>query len=343
MISHFLRRIHCAKFHSGYLLRMQAIRVNEFGDPGVLKCQTVPMPTIEPTQVLVNVKAVGINPVETYIRSGSYARKPALPFTPGHDAAGVVADVGSSVQGFQKGDRVYTSRTESGSYAEFCVCSSAFVHHIPGSLSFSEAASLSTPYLTAYRALIEKGRGKPSHRVLVHGASGGVGVAATQFARAFGMTVYGTAGTEKGMEVVKTAGAHLVLNHKQEDYLGKLLEATEGQGVDVIIENAAHINLGKDLEILARGGCVAVVGSRGPVQVNPRDTMSREVSVVGVMLFGSTEEELKRAHAAIKAGAESGWLKPIVGKTFPLSQAADAHREIIEGQGATGKIVLECK
>ena len=254
----------------------------------------------------------------------------------------MIAEVGSAVKGFHKGDRVYTSRTESGAYAEYCVCSPAFVHHIPGSLTFAEAAALSTPYLTAYRGLVIKARAKPSNIVLVHGASGGVGVAATQFARAYGMTVYGTAGTDKGMEIVKTAGAHEIFNHKDDDYISKILEATEGRGVDVIIENAGHINLGKDLEILAHNGCVAVIGSRGPVQVNPRDTMSREATVVGVLLFWSSDEERKQAHAAIKAGAESGWLKPFVGKTFPLSQAAEAHHDIIDGPGALGKTILEC-
>ena len=261
-------------------------------------------------------------------------------FYSGNDAAGIVVEVGSGVSAFKPGDKVYTTKTLSGAYAECSLVTADSLHLIPGSLSFAEAAALPTPYLTAFRGLIQRGRARASDTVLIHGASGGVGVAAVQFARAYGMTVFGTAGTDRGLDIVKQAGAHMSFNHREKEYTGRMLSATGYRGFNVIVENAAHINLGKDLEMLSPGGCVAVVGSRGPIQVNPRDAMSREASVVGVMLFQASDKELADAHAAIRGGAEAGWLKPIVGKQYPLSEAAAAHKEIMEGSGALGKMVL---
>lgn len=320
---------------------MKAIRVHNFGGPEVLQFETdVSVPMFGPKDVLVRVKAVGINPVETYIRAGTYARKPKLPFTPGNDCAGIIEDIGSDVTNIKKGDRVYTSQTLTGSYAEFAVSPSNKVHVLHDNLTFAQGAALSTPYLTAYRALYIRSRAKPCETVLVHGASGGVGVAAVQFARSCGMHVLGTAGTSAGVEIVKQAGAHMVFHHRQPGYLEEIKKATEGSAIDVIIENASHVNLGNDLTLLAKGGRVAVVGSRGPIEINPRDTMSREASISGVLLFNSTEKEFAESFAAVWGGMEAGWLKPIVGREFSLENASQAHTEVISGEGALGKMVL---
>ena len=320
---------------------MKAIRVEAFGGPQVLQLKEVPIPKPAAKQVLMKVKSVGVNPVETYIRAGAYANKPSLPFTPGKDCAGIVEAVGSDVSQFKSGDRVFTAVAVTGSYAEYAVVDCDSVHELSSSLSFQQGAALGTPYLTAYRGLFHKGGAKPGETVLVHGASGGVGIAAVQLAKTRGLTVIGTAGTDEGMECVKKAGAHFVFNHRQTDYVKKIVEvANGGTGPNLIFENAAHINLGKDLEILTPFGRVVVVGSRGPIQINPRDTMRNESSVIGVMLFKATKEELKESHAAIQAGMEAGWLRPIVGKEFTLGQAAAAHEEIIGGSGALGKLVL---
>lgn len=319
---------------------MKAIRVHQFGGAEVLKYDTnAPMPKYGDKDVLINVKSVGVNPVETYIRSGQYARLPPLPFTPGHDCAGVVQDVGSAVTGFKKGDKVWTSRTISGSYAEYTAAPAQFVHTLPDALSFAQGAGLPTPYLTAYRALFFKAMTRPGETVLVHGASGGVGVAAVQLARAYGACVIGSAGSEDGMKIVKQAGAHHVVNHRSSGYLDQIRKLND-TGVDVIIENASHINLGQDLTLLSKGGRVAVVGSRGPVEVNPRDTMSREAAIVGVMLMNSSERELAETHSAIQAGINNGWLRPLVGREYPLERASDAHTDILSSVGAVGKMVL---
>lgn len=320
---------------------MKAVRGHQFGGPEVLKFETdVPIPKLGDGDVLVRVKAVGVNPVETYIRSGTYARKPQLPFVLGNDCAGVVEDIGSKVTSFKKGDRVFTSNSHSGTYAQLTVSPVTAVHQLHAELSFEQGAALSTPYLTAYRALVIRGSARPGETVLVHGASGGVGIAAVQIAKAFGMKVLGTAGTEEGMQLVKKAGALSVFNHRQDGYLDAVRQVAGDGGVDVIVENAAHVNLGQDLGVLATGGRVAVIGSRGPVEINPRDTMSREAAVFGVMLFRSTEKELTEMHAAIHGGMEAGWLRPIIGKAFPLESASEAHEDIITGSGALGKMVL---
>lgn len=320
---------------------MKAIRVHQFGEPEVLQLDTnVPIPKPCSNHVLLRVKAVGINPVETYIRSGTYARKPSLPFIPGGDCAGVVEEVGSEVTGFKKGDRVCVGNAISGTYAEYAVAPVTSVLRLHDNLTFEQGAGIYVPYMTAYRALFIRGSARPGDTILVHGASGGVGVAAVQLARAMNMRVLGTAGSQRGLDVVLKAGAHTAFNHNEEGYMDSIRKQTEGNGgVDVIVENASHVNLGKDLTVLAKGGRVAVVGCRGPVEINPRDTMSREAMIGGVMLFNSSERDLKESGAAILGGMEAGWLSPIVGKEFPLKEAALAHREIVTGS-ALGKMVL---
>lgn len=320
---------------------MKAIRVHKFGGPEVLQFETnVPIPKTTPSSVLVRVHAVGVNPVETYIRAGTYARKPSLPFIPGGDCAGVVEDVGSDVAQFKKGDRVFIGGTLSGAYAEYTVAEAKNTQHLPESVNFEQGAALSVPYRTAYRALFTRGRARPGECILVHGASGGVGTAAVQIARAYGMHTLGTAGSKEGEEVVMQAGAHECFNHRQDGYLENIKTAVDERGgIDLIVENSAHINLGQDLTLLGKNGRVAVIGSRGPVEVNPRDTMSREAVITGVLLFLASSEDAKETNAALQAGMENGWLRPIVGKRFPLEEASKAHEDIIS-RTALGKMVL---
>jgi NADPH2:quinone reductase len=172
---------------------MKAIRVNAFGGPEVLELAEVPMPQAGPGEVLVRVHAGGVNPVETYIRAGKYARLPELPYTPGNDGAGVIEQVGPDVNEFKPGDRVYTAGSISGTYAEFALCKKEQVHPLPAKVSFAQGAAMGTPYATAYRGLFQRACAKPGETVLVHGASGGVGTAAVQLARAHGLRVFGTA------------------------------------------------------------------------------------------------------------------------------------------------------
>ena len=318
---------------------MKAVRVHEFGGPEVLKLEEVPNPAAAPGQVVVGVKAIGVNPVDTYIRAGTYTFRPSLPYTPGMDAAGAVEAVGQGVTRVREGDRVYVAGSLTGTYAAKTVCAEAQVHRLPAKISFAQGAAVNVPYATAYRAIFQIGQARAGETVFVHGASGGVGVAAVQLARAAGMMVIGTAGTAKGRELALREGAHHALDHTAPDYLVQLRSLTGGRGADVIIEMLANVNLGKDLPLLAARGRVVVVGNRGTVEINARDIMGKDGSIRGMSLLVAPTEELAGAHAAIYAGLENGTLRPIVGQEIPLVEAARAHKAVME-PGAHGKIVL---
>nr|XP_044994157.1 quinone oxidoreductase isoform X2 [Jaculus jaculus]XP_044994158.1 quinone oxidoreductase isoform X2 [Jaculus jaculus] len=320
---------------------MRAIRVFEFGGPEVLKLQSdVVVPVPKDHQVLIKVHACGVNPVETYIRSGTYSRKPHLPYTPGTDVAGVVESVGENVSSFKKGDRVFSTSTISGGYAEYTLAADHTVYALPKTLDFKQGAAIGIPYFTAFRALLHSARVKAGESVLVHGASGGVGLATCQIARAYGLKVLGTAGSEEGQRIVLQNGAHEVFNHKEVNYVDKIKKSVGENGIDVIIEMLANVNLSNDLKLLSYGGRVIVVGSRGLTEINPRDTMAKESSIIGVSLFSSSKEDFQQSAAALQAGMELGWLKPVVGSQYPLEKVAQAHESIIHGSGTIGKMVL---
>jgi len=318
---------------------MKAILVHGFGGPEVFRLEEVPKPQPGPGQVLVRMQAIGVNPVETYIRAGTYAYKPALPYTPGNDGAGVIEQVGADVKEFKAGDRVYTAGSISGTYAEFALCKTEQVHQLPANVSFAQGSAIGTPYATAYRGLFQRADAKPGETVLVHGASGGVGTAAVQLARARGLRVFGTAGSDEGRKLAREQGAHEVFDHRAPDQFEQLMEATGRRGVDVIVELLANVNLGKDLTILANGGRIAIIGSRGRVEINPRDAMQRDADLRGLVMPNTPPAELASIHAALVAGLENGTLRPVIGKEFPLAEAAQAHRVVMEPR-AVGKIVL---
>ena len=322
---------------------MRAILAREFGGPDVLKIETVPDPLAGAGQVRVKVHAVGVNPYDTYMRNGGYAIKPELPYIPGADAAGVVDQVGSGVTTVSTGDRVYVSGTAHGkahgAYAQYAVCDPAQVHRLPERISFTQGAGLFVPYVTAWRALFGRANARAGDIVLIHGASGGVGVAATQFAVGAGMTVVGTAGTDEGLKVVKANGASHVINHKSPGYLDQIVSTLGGRGPDVILEMLANVNLDHDLTIVAPGGRIVVIGNRGRVEIDARKIMTKDCAVYGLALWGIPAEEVRRAHQAIIAGLEKGSLNPVVGTELPLAEAARAHQLVME-PGARGKIVL---
>ena len=290
-------------------------------------------------QVVVSVKAAGVNPVDTYIRSGLYRQELQLPYTPGLDAAGVIVAVGDGVKHRRSGQRVYVAWSLSGTYAEQVLCNEFQTHPLPESITFSQGAAIGVPYGAAYRALFQRAAAKAGETVLVHGASGGVGLAALQIARNAGMRVIGTAGSDEGRELVMAQGAHHVLNHNQAGYMEQLPQLTCGRGVDVVLEMLANVNLDADLLAVATGGRVVIVGSRGRVEIDPRHAMGREASILGMRLYNANDKELASMHAAFVAGLENGTLRPVVNRELPLTSAARAHHEIIESS-TLGKIVL---
>lgn len=318
---------------------MKAIRVQQFGGPDVLKQEEIPTPKPDAGQVLLRVRAVGVNPYDTYMRAGAYAIKPPLPYTPGSDAAGTVEAIGSGVNKVKPGDRVYTAQTLTGAYAEYALALEGQVYRLPGNISFEQGAGIWVPYGTAFHALHHFAKARAGEIVLVHGASGGVGTASVQIARAMGLTVFGTAGTDKGLELVTREGAHQVFSHRNAGYQQEIMKASSDKGVDVILEMLANVNLGADLKMLAQHGRVVVIGSRGDATITPRDLMSRRASVVAFTLWAAQPAETAEIHAGLLAGLENGTLRPVVGKRFPLPEAARAHKEILE-PGAIGQIIL---
>ncbi|HET9516001.1 MAG TPA: NADPH:quinone reductase [Gemmatimonadales bacterium] len=322
---------------------MRAIVVHRFGGPEVLSLEEAPDPVAGPGQVVIRNHAAGVNPVDAYTRSGTYARLPPLPYTPGWDGAGVVERVGSEVKRLAPGTRVYFSGTVGGrgvgGYAERVCCNENQVHLLADRLTFAQGAAIGVPYATAHRALFQRGATRPGETVLVHGASGAVGLAAVQLARAHGCLVIGTAGSEEGLELVQRQGASHAVRHGTDQTATQVLAATKGRGVDVIVEMLANANLDRDLSLLAVGGRVLIVGNRGRVEIDPRQTMAKESAVLGVMLWHATDDELAQVHQELAGGFADGSLTPVVWQELPLDQAARAQELVFEG-GAKGKVVL---
>jgi NADPH:quinone reductase len=318
---------------------MKAIVVHQFGAPEVMKLEDFPTPKAGQGQVLVRIHAAGVNPFDTYMRSGMYAIKPPLPYIPGGEGAGVVHGVGEGVTKWKPGDRVYVGHPITGTYAEYTLATESQVHRLPERVAYTQGAGIYVACGTAYHALHHHAKARGSETLLVHGASGGVGIAAVQVGRALGMTVIGTAGSEKGLELVKHEGAHHAFNHRNAGYTDAIMKATNGRGVDVILEMLANVNLANDLKLLAKFGRVIVIGSRGDVTITPRELMSRSASVRGFVLWSISEADEADMIAGLEAGLENGTVRPVVGKELPLSEAARAHKEVME-PGAHGKIIL---
>ena len=316
---------------------MKAIVVREFGEPEVMKLEDVSLPEPTGAQVLVRIEAIGVNPIETYLRSGLYPAN--LPYTPGKDAAGVVEAVGDGVSKFKVGDRVYTADSITGTYAEFSLCEEKDLGPLPDNVSFEQGAGIWTPYGTSYRALFQKAGAKAGEIVLIHGASGGVGVAAIQWAKNAGLNVIGTASSDEGKKLVAEQGADHVLDHTDDSHLAAAMDITGGKGVEVIIEMLANVNLQKDFEALAMFGRVVVVGNRGSLDFNPRVIMGKDAAIYGLASFNSLQPDRDQIHAAIFDGLCKGYLNPVIRKSMPLSDAPQAHHEVIENK-AFGKIVL---
>ena len=342
---------------------MKAVRVDRFGGPEVLTVRDADVPSPGTGEILVRVLAAGVNPVDTYIRSGAYAELPDLPYTPGGDAGGLVVAVGPAAAGGPAedvsrdkgagapretarrrwvpavGERVYTSGSLTGTYAELALCRRDQLHPLPAALTFGQGAAVGVPYTTAYRALFQRAQASAGETVLVHGASGAVGLAAVQLAATEGLTVLATAGSDKGRALALGQGAVAAFDHRDDGHFGQVRDWTGGRGVDLVVELLANANLDRDLLLLAQRGRVVVVGSRGRVELDPRDLMDREGSILAMRLPNARADELSAAHAAVQTGLESGRLRPVVGRELPLAEAPAAHRAVIGGP-ALGKLVL---
>lgn len=317
---------------------MLAAQINQYGPASDIKVVEVEAPHIQDDQILVKIGAAGVNPVDTYIRSGTNNYTANFPHTPGSDGAGTIAAIGIEVEGFNLNDRVYFNRCLTGSSAEYAICSPANLFPLADTLSFVEGACLGIPYTTAYRALFDRANAQAGDKVLIHGGTGAVGIAAVQLALASGMEVIASTGTEAGAKLLKQQGVQQVIYHKEENHLAPFQSLDTG--FDVIIEMLANQNLDQDLKALGRNGCVAVVGNRGTIEINPRDLMARDASVVGVALANASPDDLKRISQALYPLFQQGLLKPVVRKTYSLTEVGLAHDAVLE-PGALGNLVID--
>jgi NADPH:quinone reductase len=319
---------------------MKAIRVHEFGGPEKLIYEDVPDPKPSAGEVVVDVHAAGVNPVDTYIRTGTYPIKPQLPYTPGADGAGIVRSVGQGVTSIKTGDRVYIAGSLSGTYAQQSLSKVSQIHPLTPKASFEQGAAIGVPYATAYRGIFHKAKGQKGETILVHGASGGTGLAAVQLAKSIGMTVIGTASTERGRKLVLDNGASHALDHSNPNMKDELLKLTNGTGVNVIIEMLANKNLVTDFAMIAKHGRIVIIGNRGSIEINPRDGMSKDAEIYPFTLFNATEAELASIHADLVAKLENGQIKPVIDEQIPLAEARRAHEAVL-APGTFGKIVLK--
>jgi NADPH2:quinone reductase len=318
---------------------MRAIVAESFGGPEVLQVRSVPDLVPSPDQVLVRLNAIGVNPVDTYIRSGSYGKLPTPPYTPGFDGAGVVEACGANVRGLRRGASVFVSGSLTGTYAEACLCLPSQVHPLPPAATAEMGACLGIPYGTAGYALFHRAKVRRGQTVLVHGATGGVGTAAVQLARRAGLRVFGTYGSESGRSLLMDLGVDAAFNHHQPDYEAEILDATQGAGVDLILEMAAHVNLGRDLSLLSTGGVICVIGSRGLVQIQPRELMVRDADIRGLIWFNAPKGVVGKVFGDFYSGLADGSIKPIIRRSLPLANAPEAH-ELQMTRGSLGNLVL---
>ncbi|MBJ7536414.1 NADPH:quinone reductase [Marinomonas transparens] len=317
---------------------MKAMQMKDYGPATDLTLVETNKPNFNADQILIEMGAAGVNPVDTYIRSGTNNYSTTFPHTPGSDGAGTIAALGDNVTGFEIGQRVYFSRNLTGSSAEFTVCAATHVYPLADALSFQEGACVGIPYTTAHRALFGRANAKAGDTVLVHGATGAVGIATVQLALAAGMEVVASAGTPEGAALLSKQGVSTVIMHSEDNHLAPFQSLDTG--FDIIIEMLANHNLDQDLKALAFGGCVAVIGNRGTVEINPRDLMARDASVVGVALANVKPDELALIAKSLRPLFEKGVLKPVIRHSYALTELPQAHEDVLKS-GALGNLVIK--
>lgn len=322
---------------------MKAIRAHAFGGPEVLQLDDVDDPNPGAGEVVIDVKAAGVNPADTYMRGGAYAIVPDLPYTPGGDAAGVISAIGDGVTKFKVGDRVFAGVAVGfrmqDCYAEKVLRKADDVVALPDSVGFAEGAALGVPYATAHYGLFSRGGAKSGETVFIHGASGSVGTAAIQLAKRAGLTVIGSGGSERGRKLILDEGADHAVDHTAEGYIDQVKALTGGSGPEVILEMLANVNLASDLDLVAKYGRIIIIGNRGEITINPRMTMMKELDVRGLALFNGSRGQMEEIMRDLLAGLADGSLHPVVGREMPLADAAASHEAVLE-PGAFGKIVL---
>jgi NADPH:quinone reductase-like Zn-dependent oxidoreductase len=323
---------------------MKAIHVHEFGGPEVMKFEDAEDLTGGPGQILVEVRAAGVNPVDTTFRSGAHplSKSLKLPWTPGIDAAGEVIEVGAGVEGFEVGDRVFGAAM-TGSYAEKAALNGLRTAHIPSNLSFEDCASFPVVLYTAFYAVVVKAGIQPGQTFLIHAGAGGVGSMAIQIAKASGARVITTVSSKEKADVAASLGADIIVNYRDEDFADRCAAETGGWGVDAVIEMVAADNFDGSCRALKKGGTMVLLGSgtgKNPTgSVNYPPFYSKDIDVRGMSLFNADSvfpDMLRQVNHLLEAGK----VRPLLGEVIPIAEAARAHEVLMTGK-VPGKIVLK--
>ncbi len=315
---------------------MKAIRVHELGGAEKLSLEEVEKPTPKADEVLIKTAAAGINYADTMMRSGNYLTKPDLPFTLGYEAAGTIESVGESVTNLKVGQRVLAT-TSSGGYAEYATARAALTMPIPDELGYGEATALLVQGLTALGLLNETRAGQT---ILIHAAAGGVGTLLVQLAKHKGLKVIGTASNEQKLQLVAELGADFAINYSEPDWTDEVLKATDGKGVDWIIEMVGGAIVAQNLKVLAKHGTMWIYGAASgeDFKVSVLSLMAKNHTIRGYWLMNESVENRIRFTGELLEHLGAGRLKIQVTE-FPLEQAKEAH-EAIENRKTTGKVVL---
>jgi NADPH2:quinone reductase len=322
---------------------MVAIEITEPGGPEVLRAVERPMPTLAPGEVLVRVAAAGINRPDIMQRQGKYPPPPGASDIPGLEIAGTVAQV-AGISRWQAGDRV-CALVAGGGYAEYCAVPSPQCLPIPRGIDATAAAAIPETYFTVWTNLFQRGALKADERVLVHGGTSGIGSTAIPLARAFGATVFATAGSDEKCETCRGLGAAHAVNYRTTDFAGAIRELTAGEGVDVVLDIIGGEYLPKNIECLRLHGRLVQVGLIGgaKAQIDLRRVLNNRLTITGSTLRPRTVEEKgdigRELEAQVWPLLERGELRPLVHATFPLERAAEAHR-LLESGEVSGKLVL---
>ncbi len=323
---------------------MKTIQFTEYGGPEVLKTIDMEKPKPGPTEVLIEIHAIGVNYADTARREGQYVVPTKLPFVPGAEIAGVVVEAGAEVTNINIGSRVVTL-IESGGYAEYAAVDSRSVIMLKEEIDFKQAVSLPLQGLSAYHILKTMGGLSKDETVLVHAAAGGVGTLAVQLAKLFGARkVIATASTDEKLELAKSLGADVCINYTKESWHQEVLDATEGRGVDVALEMAGGDVFKNTLKCLAIFGRIVIYGVASGEQavMHPSSLMARNQSVIGFFLpqIMRKRELYQRSVRELFDYLEEGKLQVIIGDTYPLEEASKVH-ELMQSRKTSGKIILE--
>lgn len=323
---------------------MRAIEITEAGGPDVLQVGERPVPEPGEGEVLIKVAAAGVNRPDVMQRLGMYPPPPGAPDIPGLEVAGTVVALGPEVSGWQVGSTV-CALVSGGGYADYCAAPASLCLGIPDALSEVQAAAIPETFFTVWTNVFDRGRLSSGESLLVHGGSSGIGTTAIQLAKAFGSTVYVTAGSTEKCQACTELGADAAINYRDEDFVERISELTNERGVDVILDMVGGDYLPRNLKSLALEGRIVQIALQGGPKV--------EMSLLPIMLkrltlTGSTLRPRTVAQKAMIAHSlrekvwpllESGKVRPIVHATFPLARASDAHR-MMESSQHIGKIVL---